>query len=380
MNDLVIDQNQIKALAARLDSGMDIAVIGVYDDGVLDYAKNIVKLSKYAEDYLYFSCYAEDYSSPQDLYSAIRQAKGVHDQFDWRRKVVIIDDIDQSSDPIGIAKKFEFLSRNYGFQFLFVIENPYLFYKMQTNLTPDSALLRSVVYKPFGRISYDWFNERGVDIGISNLPDILREADMHFGLSCKLLMDGRPNKSINTIDNTDNTSDSNDYKSELLETYIRSFMSALSTLEIIALRKFIARLSLTRVEQDIIFAYRKIGFLDNKVVKFKFCKEGLIKYSQSSLSRLEKDQSSKERSNLLESIDKSQFTKKEISILTKLAMGQNLVTKDEVADILWGRETDEKYSLWAIDKRISRLKRKLSILGAEIGIESVYGVGYRLVR
>jgi len=40
-----------------------------------------------------------------------------------------------------------------------------------------------------------------------------------------------------------------------------------------------------------------------------------------------------------------------------------LVTRDQVAEAIWGRHYLEKYSDWSIDKSISILRKKLDALG-----------------
>ena len=39
------------------------------------------------------------------------------------------------------------------------------------------------------------------------------------------------------------------------------------------------------------------------------------------------------------------------------------ISREELAEVVWGDEADEKYSEWAIDKRISRLRKNLKDLG-----------------
>ena len=63
------------------------------------------------------------------------------------------------------------------------------------------------------------------------------------------------------------------------------------------------------------------------------------------------------------------LTENEIEIysLLKRSLGE-IVPRGVIAEILWGDDVLEKYSDWAIDQSIHRLRKKLE------GLESVYEV------
>ncbi len=54
------------------------------------------------------------------------------------------------------------------------------------------------------------------------------------------------------------------------------------------------------------------------------------------------------------------------------------ISRDEIAQILWGKASASKYSDWAIDKAISRLRK--NILSANYKIITVKNLGYELIR
>jgi len=56
-----------------------------------------------------------------------------------------------------------------------------------------------------------------------------------------------------------------------------------------------------------------------------------------------------------------------------------LKTRDKISEILWGKESYEKYSDWAIDQVISKIRKKLKQLGAKTKLVTVRGRGYKLV-
>lgn len=58
------------------------------------------------------------------------------------------------------------------------------------------------------------------------------------------------------------------------------------------------------------------------------------------------------------------FTFQEFKLLVYFVTHENeLITRDQVADAIWGRLSHEKYSDWSIDKTISILRKKLDALG-----------------
>lgn len=56
-----------------------------------------------------------------------------------------------------------------------------------------------------------------------------------------------------------------------------------------------------------------------------------------------------------------------------------LKTRDEISEILWEKESYEKYSDWAIDQVISKIRKKLKQLGTKTKLVTVRGRGYKLV-
>ena len=57
-------------------------------------------------------------------------------------------------------------------------------------------------------------------------------------------------------------------------------------------------------------------------------------------------------------------------------MRKSGLTRDSLGDIIWNKEVDDKFSEWAIDQHISRLRKKLKRLGIAISIKTLKGIGY----
>jgi len=73
------------------------------------------------------------------------------------------------------------------------------------------------------------------------------------------------------------------------------------------------------------------------------------------------------------------FTRQEYELLTYFLKDPDKVhSRDEIAEAIWGKESYEKYSDWAIDQIISKLRKKLGELGLNDNtITTVRGRGYK---
>lgn len=57
----------------------------------------------------------------------------------------------------------------------------------------------------------------------------------------------------------------------------------------------------------------------------------------------------------------------------------SIISRDEIATILWKEKSYDKYSDWAIDKMISRLRKRLILSGSSAcAIKTLKGKGYQL--
>lgn len=75
------------------------------------------------------------------------------------------------------------------------------------------------------------------------------------------------------------------------------------------------------------------------------------------------------------------LNRKEFDILLYLLANKNrLVTKTALAEHVWGDRIDEADSFEFIYSQIKNLRKKLKDNGANVAIQSVYGVGYKLTE
>jgi len=75
------------------------------------------------------------------------------------------------------------------------------------------------------------------------------------------------------------------------------------------------------------------------------------------------------------------FTPQEYQILTAFLKEPNkLMSRENVGNILWGKDSYDKYSDWAIDQLISKLRRKLQKLGVTgTNLITLRGRGYKII-
>lgn len=72
------------------------------------------------------------------------------------------------------------------------------------------------------------------------------------------------------------------------------------------------------------------------------------------------------------------LTGKEYDLLVAFIKQKNqILNRDFIAEILWGKDSYEKYSDWAIDQFVHQLRIKLAISGLDKNLQTIRGKGYR---
>lgn len=81
-------------------------------------------------------------------------------------------------------------------------------------------------------------------------------------------------------------------------------------------------------------------------------------------------------------ISEKEFSQVEKQILVKLINNKGeIVTFDQIAEIIWGKEVTSHYSLWAIAKKIERIRKKLKEIGFYCNVlETRRKKGYLLIN
>lgn len=74
------------------------------------------------------------------------------------------------------------------------------------------------------------------------------------------------------------------------------------------------------------------------------------------------------------------FTRQEYEILRfLLEEPDKLHSREEVGEAMWGKASYDKYSDWAIDQVMSKIRKKLHLLGLDHALATVRGRGYKLI-
>ena len=74
------------------------------------------------------------------------------------------------------------------------------------------------------------------------------------------------------------------------------------------------------------------------------------------------------------------LNRKEFDILTYFVSNKNrLVNKTALAEHIWGDQIDQADDFEFIYSQIKNLRKKLKDAGAQVEIQAVYGVGYKLI-
>lgn len=75
------------------------------------------------------------------------------------------------------------------------------------------------------------------------------------------------------------------------------------------------------------------------------------------------------------------FTRQEYSVLSMfLKNDHKILNRDDIGEVLWGKESYEKYSDWAIDQLMSKLRKKLLSLRIRNKLVTIRGKGYKLIQ
>jgi DNA-binding response OmpR family regulator len=75
------------------------------------------------------------------------------------------------------------------------------------------------------------------------------------------------------------------------------------------------------------------------------------------------------------------LNRKEFDILNYFLLNKNrLVTKSGIAEHVWGDNSDNADNFDFVYYQIKNLRKKLHLANAEIEIESIYGIGYKLIK
>ncbi len=253
--------------------------------------------------------------------------------------VVLIDDIDIVPFYEKVIMALDVLKKKHvgHLGYIYLIETPDILPTLLKTLPAESTFLEDISYVGLGTVSKNI---------LKTDSNLVKQTGGHFGLG-RRLSGGKP--------------------IEEREIYLRQYLNYFSKQTILDLKIFLGNSQSAPAKAS--KAYIDLGLLDIPGIR-----EVILNYSFEEVIEYNEDD------DKLQNIDTSLLSKTELNILRYLA-AEKYVSRDNIARVIWARDQDyqKKYSDWAIDKHISRLKKKLLDLGYKTTVKTHYARGFELV-
>ncbi len=189
--------------------------------------------------------------------------------------------------------------------------------------------------------------------------------------------------------------DAEDFRKALLQSYelystAKGIYNPRSEIEQETFRKIVRKQTLTEEEKITLIDLKKLGlFIQNKDGDYKLFSEAFQRFISDlasevidveSTGNLDLDPTTGAVRFNNEAVDEY-FTRQEYSILSLfLQKADSIVTRDDIGAILWGEDSYQKYSDWAIDQLISKLRKKIKNVGSNAKILTLRGRGYKFIQ
>lgn len=274
--------------------------------------------------------------------------------------VCVIDDVAYLDDIKSTINAVDNLVKKYRgiLHFVYVVEDPMIVSDLSGSVSHTSSFVDALMYQEIGQnwtieslkqLCIDQFRK---ELSKEDISEIADASNLHLGTFKRLYKDkclgiSSINRYINLL--TDNLD------SELLNT----------------LKKVKSGKMLSLEEKKIYESYEKVGFIKENEITIPLIRDIIDKIEIPAIVVEERNGSRNE-------IDDLDLTEAEKDILKFLFNEDTIVTKSQLGDVIWKDEVNKKYSEWAIDQRINRLRRKLIDISANIDVETVYGKGYKI--
>ncbi len=277
--------------------------------------------------------------------------------------IVLVDDLDEIENPGTASMALDALLKKYRgkLSFIYLVEDPSFLTKYANDLSPTSSVQDALIYHQIGedwtlaelgRVSAEQYRQ---EISPIQIMQISKDSNDHYEIFKRLYRDVV-------------------FGTEQAHLYLESMLSDFDLDEINTFKKIVTGAPLSSHEKKLKEDFQKVGFIsETDELTIPVIADKLPSYRIKGKLKLD------EGSNRLAGLDLDLLTRSEKKIIEYLLTENTEVDKDELADVIWGDKVNEKYSEWAIDQRMSRLRKKLKDLGFNIDVKTVYGKGYRLV-
>lgn len=275
--------------------------------------------------------------------------------------VCVLDDIAFIDNVEKAIKAVDSLITKYrgALLFVYVVEDPMLVNTLKNKVDSSTHFFDAIMYQKIGKhwstkdlddlFSKQFYNKISPKI----LNSISLKTNNHLGTFKRLYKD-------------------NVLNFESTEKYIRLMLDSFDNSLLNTFKKLSKSFELTAEEQEIIQAYSNVGFIKDNQITIPLFREVIDKIIIQNKITLN------ESSGSLQGIDLNYFNTTEREIIENLYKAENELTKAQIGDIIWKDKVNERYSEWAIDQRIARLRKKIIDLGFNIDIRANYKKGYQL--
>lgn len=274
--------------------------------------------------------------------------------------VCILDDLALLKEPEKAIEIADSLYRKYRgkLKFVFLAEDPMFLRKIRNRLNPASIAFEGIIYQ---KIGLDWSdnslsetltNQYRVQVSLDLIKETRNLTNGHFGLTKRKIQDG--------IAETDS-----------FERYAKLLIENFDEKALNIFKKAKSFYPLSTEENEILECYKNVGFIKDSEINIPIIKnliENTIIFKHIDINEESK----------LAGLDLNLLNIKEREIIETLLKANQIVKKEDIGKIIWKEELSNKYSEWALDQRIARLRKKIIDLGFDIDIETVYGKGYKL--
>jgi hypothetical protein len=275
--------------------------------------------------------------------------------------VCILDDIAFIDDVVGTIKITDNLIKKYRgiLRFVYIVEDPLLIQNLKGKISPISSFFDAIMYKRIGEF---WAqselaelaeNQFKFKIDQNKLEEISINSNNHLGIFKRLYKD-------------------HVLKLATTERYLELLIESLDKLLVNTFKKVIKGVKLTTEEEVIYKAYEEVGFIQDNSITIPLIEKmikGIVIPNKIIFNN---------SSGQIEGMDLNLFNTSERAILEALLNTEEIISKNQLGDIIWKEKAKDKYSEWAIDQRIARLRKKLIDLGFNIDIQTIYGQGFKL--
>lgn len=360
-----------------LNMGLNPTVIGFQDDGLFYLFDNLLKGEQQSSGYdpTFTFVHVSANNSEESIAEAIEQEINkllTVDQFpgdtifdtinNGIEVVCVIDNLAFVEDVKSLSESCDVLIKKYRekLKFVYIVEEPTLIEKYKSKIPVTSTLFETIIYQEIGKYweakdLYDFLHTQfKQDLSPEEIYEISLKSGNHFGTFKRLYKDKVLN--MNTTER---------FISMLSESFNKSVLTTF--------KKSLNDQDLTEDEEVIFNVYQKVGFFKGEEIAIPLLSEYILN------SKI-KESSEINENVKFNDLQLNELSKTEREITEFLMKSTEIVSKEKIGEIIWKDKIDSNYSVWAVDQRIARLRRKFMDLGMDIDIQTIYGKGFKLVK